>query len=85
MDVQIVSNVVVDKAELPESVHEKADPRTGRPHHLRQSLLTKSGDRHFGHSFFSELRHQQENPRQPLFAGVEKLIDQIILVSNVSL
>ena len=28
MDVQIISHVVVDEAELPESVHEEADPRT---------------------------------------------------------
>jgi hypothetical protein len=39
---QIMSNVVVDEAELPESVHEEADPRTGRSHHLRESLLTQS-------------------------------------------
>ena len=32
-----------------------------------------------------ELRHQQKNSRQSLFAGVEKLIDQIILISDVPL
>jgi len=31
------------------------------------------------------LRHQQENSRQPLFAGIEKLVDQIILIADVSL
>jgi len=40
VDTQIMSNVVVDEAELPESVHEEADPRTGRTNHLSQSLLT---------------------------------------------
>src|SRR5579864_4045469 len=47
VNVQIVSNVIVDKAKLPESVHEEADSRTSRSHHLGQSLLTQSGDRHF--------------------------------------
>src|SRR5271166_3996847 len=85
MDAQIVANVVVDKPELPESVHEEADPRAGRPDHLCQSLLTQSRHRHFGDSFFAELRHQQQNSRQPLFAGIEKLIDQIVLISDVPL
>jgi len=40
VDTQIMANVVVDEAELPESVHEEADPRTGRTNHLSQSLLT---------------------------------------------
>jgi len=85
VNVQIVSNVVLDKAELPEAVHEETDPRAGRPHHLGQSLLAQSGNRHFRHAFFTELRHQQKNTRQPLFAGVEELIDQVILISDVSL
>jgi len=84
MNMQIVSDVVIDEAKLPESVHEEADPRPGSPHHLRQRLLTQPGDRHFGHSLFSELRHQQKDPGKPLFTGVEQLIDQIILISDVS-
>jgi hypothetical protein len=40
VDTQIMSNVVVDEAELPESVHKEADPRTGHTNHLSQSLLT---------------------------------------------
>ena len=85
MDVQGISDVVIDKAELSESVHEEADPRARGPDHLRQSLLTQSGDRHFGHSLFAELSHQEKNSRQPSFAGVEKLIDQIILIPDVPL
>ena len=71
MYVQIISNVVVDKSELSESVHEETDSRTRRSHHLCQSLLAESGDRHLGDPFFAELRHQQQNSRQPLFAGIE--------------
>jgi hypothetical protein len=32
----------------------------------------------------AKLRHQQQNPRQPLLAGVEKLIDQIRLGSHAA-
>jgi len=71
VNVQIISNVVVDESELSESVHEEADPRTRRSNHLREGLLAESGDRHLGHPFLSELRHQQQNSRQPLFAGIE--------------
>src|SRR5271165_3386260 len=39
-----VSNIVVDKAKLPESVHEVADPRTCGAHHLCQGLLTEPRD-----------------------------------------
>ena len=83
MDVDVLSGVVLDKAELPESVHEKADARTSCSHHFRQSCLTESGNRHFGHTFRSETCHQQKNARQSLFAGIEKLVDQIILVSDI--
>ncbi len=81
---QFVAKVVFDKPELLKSVHEKAHPRAGRADHLCQNLLTYSWDRHFGHPFFAELRHEQQNSRQSLFAGIEKLIDQIVLISDVS-
>ena len=40
MDVQIISYVILDKSHFSEPVHEEADPRTGRPHHFCQGLLT---------------------------------------------
>ena len=39
LDSQMIANVVVDEPQLPEPVHEKADPRPGRSHHLRQCFL----------------------------------------------
>ena len=63
MDAQIISNVIVDEPELPESIHEEADPRACRPYHFCQSLLAQSGDLHFGHSLFAKLCHQQKNSR----------------------
>jgi hypothetical protein len=34
---------IVNEAQLPKSVQEKADPRAGRAHHLREGLLTHLG------------------------------------------
>ena len=85
MYVQIIANVVVDESQLSESVHEETDPRASGPDHLCQGLLAESRDRHLRHPFLAELRHQQENSRQPLFAGIKQLIDQIILIPHVSL
>jgi hypothetical protein len=76
---------VVYKAQFPESVHEEADSRTGCAHHFCQGFLAQSGDRHFGHAFFAEMCHQEKHSRQALLAGIEKLIDQIILIADVSL
>ncbi len=85
VDVQVISHVIIDKAEFPEPVHEEADPRARRADHLRQRLLTQSRNRHFGHSFLAKLCHQQKNSRQTLFAGIEKLIHQVVLISDVPL
>src|ERR1700692_352777 len=57
VDTKIVSNVIVDKSQLPESVHEKADTGTCGADHLCQGLLTQSRNRHFRNTFFAELRH----------------------------
>src|ERR1700722_20236119 len=42
VDAKIVSNIIVDKSQLPESVHEKADTGTCGADHLCQGLLTQS-------------------------------------------
>src|SRR3984957_7817205 len=42
VNAQMIAKIVVNKTELPESVHKEADPRARRPHHLRQSFLTQS-------------------------------------------
>ena len=66
---------VIDKAELPELIHEMTDPRPGGADHLRQVFLIDSGKYGFGFSFLAKMSQQEENPSQALLAGVEKLID----------
>src|SRR5437762_3566494 len=38
---------VVNEAQLPESIHEEADPRTGGPNHLGQRFLADLGNHSF--------------------------------------
>ena len=43
-DLQIHPAVILDKAKLPELVHEMTDPRPGGAHNFREGLLTDLGD-----------------------------------------
>jgi hypothetical protein len=76
--------VVLDEAQFPEFVHEEIDSGPRRANHLRQHLL-----RHCGKSFVrmarrAIAREQQQSARQALLAGVEKLVYEVRLHSNVS-
>ena len=75
---------VIDKAQLPELVQGMTDPRPGGAHHLRQVFLIDSGNDNFGSTFLAKMSQQQENPCQALLAGVEKLVDEILFISDVA-
>ena len=77
--------VVVNKSQFPEPVHEKADPRAGCAYHFRQYLLTDLGNYGLGCAFLAKMSEQQEDPGQPLFARIEKLIHQVFFVTDVPL
>ena len=77
MDFQMMA-VIADKAQFAEFVHEKADPRPRGSHNLGQCLLADLRDDGFRVAFFAKIRKQQEDPRQPLFAGVEQQVHQIL-------
>src|SRR5437762_9904183 len=76
--------VVVDKTELPELIHEMTDSRPSRAHHLCQAFLIDFGNYSFGSGFLAKMSQQQKNPSQTLLARVEKLIDEIFFVSDVT-
>jgi len=76
--------VVFDEAELTKAIHEEADAGPGGADHLRQSLLCDPRNEALRFTGLTKFGHQQENPRQTLFAGVEKLIDKIGLGSHTS-
>ena len=76
--------IIVDKAMLPEPVHELADPGPGRANHLCQGILIDSGDHSLSPAFLAKMRKQQENPSQTLFAGVEKLVYEVRFIPDVA-
>ena len=44
VNLQIITAVIVDETQFPESVHEKADPRACCADHLREGLLADIGN-----------------------------------------
>ena len=75
--------VVVNEAQLPEAVHEEADPRAGGADHFRQHLLTDLGNYGLGCAFLAETGEQQKDSGQSFFTRIEKLIDQVFFVTDV--
>ena len=76
------ATVVFNKAELAKAIHEEADAGPGGSNHFCQRFLRDLWDQRFRFSRLAKFRQQQENSRQSLFAGVEKLIDKIGLGSH---
>ena len=83
IDFQIA--VVIDEPEVSELVHEEVDPRTRRPDHFCKRLLRDLRYPLFRSLLIAIPRQQQERPRQPLFTGVEKMIDEIGFDAEVPL
>jgi hypothetical protein len=84
MDCQTAVIAVIDKAELPELIHEMTDSRPGRADHLCQVFLIDSGKDRFGFAFLAKMSQQQKHSSQTLLAGVEQLIHQIRFVADVA-
>jgi hypothetical protein len=64
MDRQPAVVTVIDKAKLPEVIHEMTDSRPGGADHFCQAFLTDSGNQRFCSAFLAERSEQQERPRQ---------------------
>ena len=73
------ATVVLNKAHLPEAIHEEANPRAGRADHVGQRFLRDRRDQRLLLSGLAELCHQEQYPRKALFAGIEELIDEVCL------
>src|SRR5665213_2549424 len=76
--------VVVDKAQLPELVHEMTDPRACRADDLGQRVLADPGRDRLRSAFLAEIGQHEEGSGQALFAGVEQLVDQVFLDAAVA-
>ena len=58
VDCQPAAVAVIDKAQLPELIHELTDPRPGGADHLCQVVLADSGNDRFGFAFLAEMSQQ---------------------------
>ena len=67
--------VVLDKAQFPEFVHEKIDPRPRCANHFRQHFLRYFGEHLLSMARRAIARKQQKSARQPFLGGVGKLVD----------
>jgi hypothetical protein len=70
--------VVFYKALFAKFVHEEAHARTGRADHFRECFLAENDRNRLSAAFLAEIRKQQQKTSKPPFAGIEKLIDQIV-------
>ena len=77
------SAIVMNEAQFPEFVHEKIHPRSRCANHFRQHLLRYFGKHLLRLGFRAVASEQQKSPSQPFLARIEKLIDQILLDSDV--
>ena len=81
--IDLNSAVILDETELPEFVHEEIDPRARCADHLGERFLRYFGEHSVGFVFFTVTGKQEKSAGEPLLAGVEQLIDQILFNSNV--
>ncbi len=79
VDLQAARSPVVNKSQFPKFIHEHADARTRRPDHVRKRVLRDLGqDQGLGAPLII-LRQQQQRAGQAPLAGIEEMIDQILL------
>jgi hypothetical protein len=70
--------VVLDKARLPELVHEETDSGPRGADYLGQRFLADLRKDRLGLVYLPKVGQQQQHPCQPFLAGIKKLIHQIL-------
>src|SRR5205807_3586910 len=75
---------IVNKAQFPEPVHEKTDPRTGSADHLREGFLTDLGNHGLRNPFLSKMSQHKKDAGQTLFTGIKQLVDQILFITDIA-
>ena len=76
--------IVFDESQFSEFIHEEIDSGPRRANHLRQHFLRNLGENFLRMVWRAVARKEQQGARQPLFAGVKKLVDKGLLSSCVS-
>ena len=81
--VDVDAAIVLNEAQFLEFAHEKIDPGARSPDHLSQSLLRYFGKPLLRLVLLAISSEQQKSAGQPFLAGVKKLVDQILLDTDV--
>jgi hypothetical protein len=71
--------IVFDEAQVSELVHEDIHARARRADHFGQGLLADRGGNRLRRAVLADARQQKKDARQPLFARVEQLVDEVFL------
>ena len=78
------SAVVLDESEFSEFVHEKIHTRASGADHFCQRFLRDKRQYAVRLIVFAVTRKQEKSPSKTLFAGIEKLVDQVFFDPDVS-
>ena len=76
--------VVANEAHLAKSSHEETDAGACGADHRGEGFLVDLRKGRPRMAFFLTVGQQQQRPRQPLLAGIEELIQQVLLDANVA-
>src|SRR5688572_16598910 len=82
--VDLESAVIFNQAELAELVHEEVDARARGPHHLGQRLLGELRQNARRRLFLPVSREQKQGTSEVFLAGIEELVDQVLLDPNIA-
>jgi hypothetical protein len=75
--------VIIDESQLAKFIHEGAYARPRGADNLGECFLADFCYDRFRFPFLAKVSHQEEHPRQTLFARIEELVDQIFLDASV--
>src|ERR1700674_4719121 len=75
--------IVTNEAQFPEFVHEKVDSGARCADHFRQRFLRYFGEQSVDLVFVAVAGEQKKSAGEPFLARIEKLVDQILLDSDV--
>src|SRR6266496_1299917 len=69
--------VIVNEAQLAESIHKETDAGARGAYDLSQGFMAHLGEHRFQSVFFAKTSQQQKSAGQPFLGGVKELIDQV--------
>ena len=76
--------VVVNEAQFAEFIHKRVHPRSRSTDHSGKRALTDICHERFRALPLGKICHQEKRPGETFFAGIKKLIDQVLFDAGIS-